>query len=241
MRSRRLTVHLHRSTAGLCLALVAALAFGCDRSGPRSANVPADISEADISEADVSEADVSETSTGGVKSSSSPSDDAESGESGSADTSPSNPSPTAMTDTTSPQPQRTVKLSEYNPLSEMESYVILEKGTEPPGPGGYTMTKDPGTYVCRRCNAKLYRSDDKFESHCGWPSFDDEIEGAVKRLPDSDGRRVEIVCQHCDGHLGHVFEGEGFTAKDTRHCVNSISMKFIPDGEEIPPRIELDR
>ncbi len=139
-----------------------------------------------------------------------------------------------------PQPQDSVKLAEYNPLSEMEAYVILEKGTEPPGTGGYTLTKDPGTYVCRRCNAQLYRSEDKFESHCGWPSFDDEIQGAVNRRPDADGRRVEIVCSHCGGHLGHVFAGEGFTEKNTRHCVNSVSMKFIPRGEEIPPRIELE-
>lgn len=139
------------------------------------------------------------------------------------------------------EPQATVRLAEYNPLNEMEAYVIEHKGTEPPGPGGYTLTKDPGTYVCRRCNARLYRAEDKFESHCGWPSFDDEIAGAVTRQPDADGRRVEIVCGHCGGHLGHVFEGERFTEKNTRHCVNSISMKFIPAGEPIPPRIELER
>ena len=125
----------------------------------------------------------------------------------------------------------------YNPLDERESYVILNQGTEPPGPGGYTMTKDPGTYVCRQCNAALYKSDDKFESHCGWPSFDDEIEGAVTRRPDADGRRVEIICANCEGHLGHVFEGERFTAKNTRHCVNSISMKFIKKGESLPAMI----
>ena len=126
---------------------------------------------------------------------------------------------------------------DYNELSPQAAYVILRKGTEPPGDGGYTHTKDPGTYICRQCNAPLYHSDDKFESHCGWPSFDDEIEGAVKRQPDIDGFRVEIVCANCDGHLGHVFEGEGFTAKNTRHCVNSISMKFIKKGEELPAKI----
>ena len=126
---------------------------------------------------------------------------------------------------------------DYNALNEREAYVILRQGTEPPGPGGYTMTKDPGTYICRQCNARLYRAEDKFESHCGWPSFDDEIQGAVTRRPDEDGYRVEIVCTNCGGHLGHVFEGERMTPKDTRHCVNSISMKFIKQGGELPPMI----
>lgn len=125
----------------------------------------------------------------------------------------------------------------YNPLDAREAYVILNQGTEPPGPGGYTMTKDPGTYICRQCNAALYEAKDKFESHCGWPSFDDEIEGRVTRRPDADGRRVEIVCTNCGGHLGHVFEGERMTAKNTRHCVNSISMRFIKEGDELPPII----
>lgn len=132
--------------------------------------------------------------------------------------------------------QKTIK-GEYNSLSANEAYVILHQGTEPPGLGGYTMTKDPGTYVCRQCNASLYRAEDKFESHCGWPSFDDEIEGAVTRRRDSDGYRVEIVCANCGGHLGHVFEGERMTAKNTRHCVNSISMRFIKKGNEIPAMI----
>ncbi len=125
----------------------------------------------------------------------------------------------------------------YNKLNANEAYVILNQGTEPPGPGGYTLTKDPGTYICRQCNAKLYQATDKFESHCGWPSFDDEIAGAVERRPDADGSRTEIVCANCGGHLGHVFIGEGLTKKNTRHCVNSISMKFIKEGEDLPDMI----
>jgi len=146
---------------------------------------------------------------------------------------PHSPESPAMTDSKS---QPTI-VGDYNELNEQESYVILNQGTEPPGPGGYTLTKDPGTYICRQCNAKLYRSDDKFESHCGWPSFDDEIDGAVERRPDPDGSRTEIVCANCGGHLGHVFLGERFTDKNTRHCVNSISMRFIKKGDELPPKI----
>ncbi len=127
--------------------------------------------------------------------------------------------------------------SNFNSLNDAEQHVILRKGTERPFTGEYTDLKAKGTFICRQCNMPLYRSDDKFESHCGWPSFDDDLPDSVKRVPDADGRRTEIVCANCGGHLGHVFEGEGFTSKNTRHCVNSISMRFIPEGETLPELI----
>jgi methionine-R-sulfoxide reductase len=123
------------------------------------------------------------------------------------------------------------KEKKFKKLTKEEEGVIIKKGTEMPFTGKYYAFWEKGTYVCKRCGAALYRSESKFEADCGWPSFDDEIPGAVKKSLDAYGVRTEITCANCGAHLGHIFLGEGFTKKNVRHCVNSISMDFIPDKQ----------
>ncbi|MDQ7814661.1 MAG: methionine-R-sulfoxide reductase [Patescibacteria group bacterium] len=130
---------------------------------------------------------------------------------------------------------------EMNRLTQEEERIIVGKGTEAPFSGEYDDFFLPGTYVCRRCGSPLYRSDDKFDAHCGWPSFDQEITGSVKHSLDPDGQRTEISCASCGAHLGHVFLGEEMTPKDTRHCVNSLSLKFIPVPGQDPHRGSADQ
>lgn len=123
----------------------------------------------------------------------------------------------------------------YNKLTPQEKNIIEGKGTEPPFSGEYDQFFEDGTYICKKCNAPLFSSQSKFDAGCGWPSFDEGYPNSLKRFPDPDGERIEIQCANCGGHLGHEFKGEKFTPKNTRHCVNSLSIKFIPKNEKLPP------
>jgi len=125
----------------------------------------------------------------------------------------------------------------YNTLTQEEKYVIENKGTEPPFTGEYDDFYEDGTFICRKCNAPLFSSKAKFDANCGWPAFDENFLNAIKRLPDPDGMRTEIECANCGAHLGHVFEGEQLTNKNTRHCVNSLSIRFLPKEKSLPPKL----
>lgn len=129
----------------------------------------------------------------------------------------------------------------YNALTAEEKHIIEDKGTEAPFTGEYDDFYEDGTFICRRCNTPLFSAKAKFDAGCGWPSFDENFPNAVRRELDADGRRTEILCAHCGAHLGHVFEGEHLTDKDTRHCVNSLSIKFIPAGKSLPPQLDLSK
>lgn len=122
----------------------------------------------------------------------------------------------------------------YNKLTAQEEDIILDKATEPPFTGKYDDFYENGTFICKRCNSPLFSSQAKFDASCGWPAFDENYPDAVKRIPDADGKRVEIQCSNCEAHLGHVFENEQITEKNTRHCVNSLSISFIPKNQKLP-------
>lgn len=132
-----------------------------------------------------------------------------------------------------------LNLMPFNALTPQEENIIINKATEAPFTGEYDNFYEPGTFICRRCNSPLFSSKSKFDAHCGWPAFDDSFPNALKRLSDPDGVRTEIECAHCGAHLGHEFIGENLTTKDTRECVNSLSIKFIPENEKLPKVFEI--